>query len=1188
MAPPNASTPGATVPAERAAGSLIADGLTPESSRSGERTRAYPQGLIIGLDVGSTTVKAVVVDPVRDACVWRDYRRHETRQAEMVRAFLGRIEAAFAGVPREAFRIFVTGSGSSALVGHLGARFVQEVHAVSLAVERLHPEVQSVVELGGQDAKIIIFKDLGDHGKKKIPSMNDKCAGGTGAVIDKINEKLGIAPARLCEMGFDGHTIHPVAGKCGVFAETDINSLQKQGVNVEELMASLFESIVQQNLSVLTRGHTLRPTVLLLGGPNTYIRGMQECWRHHIGALWAERDVSLPDPTCPVGDYIIVPEHAQYFAALGAVEFGRREIEDDTQAGRYQGLMRLDQYIDQGRRAGRGQGRAQGLAGSPEALQAFLKEYRQPTWQAQRFAAGARVAAFIGIDAGSTSTKGVLLSPQAEVVAKAYRLSRGNPIEDAIGILDELEGQITAQGATLEVLGVGTTGYAKDIIRDVLKADTALVETVAHAHACEHFYPGTDVIVDVGGQDIKLMFLKDGRVRDFRLNTQCSAGNGYFLQATASAFGVALPDYAERALSAEAMPEFNHGCAVFLQSDIVDVQRKGWQPNEILAGLAAVLPKNIWLYVAQIPNPVELGHRFVLQGGTQYNLAAVKSQVDYLRARFRRMGQACDIRVHRHCGESGAIGCALEARRLWADQGRRTDFIGIEPARHIEHRTLRHEDTRCHFCKNLCARTFIDIFTGSGDAPMIQALEPAHADTPAAAPPASGVPLAPGHQRLVIATCDKGSVDELDAMRRIKTDLDAVVKRNPNFLEIAAKAVFKKPKVQSIADPLPRVHRTLAFGGRAARARRSAMERRKTVRIGLPRVLNLYACAPFFIGYFTALGVDYRQLVFSGYTDQELYRSGAKRGSIDPCFPSKVGIAHVHDLLERKHARKPLSHIFFPMIDSLPTDLDGVQASKACPTVVATAEATHAAFIKEGDLFAQRGISFKKTFVNLDQPRLCARQLYEDWGHELGIGLAESYRAVQQGLAALTRFYADLRAQQRTVLDRLEHEGRVGIAVLGRPYHNDPGVNQGILEALQLAGYPIFWQDALPLDADLLDRLFGAEVARGEIASPRVIDDVWKHSFSEHTSRKLWAAKFVARHPNLIALEISSFKCGHDAPAYSVIEEIIERSGTPYFCFKDLDENRPAGSIKIRTETISYFLERYQAGLRGHQEKPPS
>src|ERR1700690_1992577 len=229
---------------------------------------------LVGLDVGSTTVKATVVDAATDQILWQDYQRHETKQPEKTLEFLRRIEKEV-GINRHNTRMFMTGSGGGAIAEQIGAKFVQEVTAVSLAVEKMHPEVYSVIELGGQDAKIIVFKDDDETGrKKKIPSMNDKCAGGTGAVIDKINAKLKIPTAELAVQGYNGIKLHRVAGKCGVFAETDINGLQKVGTPPDELMASLFEAIVLQNLSVLTRGHTLRPHVLLLGGPNSFIKGM--------------------------------------------------------------------------------------------------------------------------------------------------------------------------------------------------------------------------------------------------------------------------------------------------------------------------------------------------------------------------------------------------------------------------------------------------------------------------------------------------------------------------------------------------------------------------------------------------------------------------------------------------------------------------------------------------------------------------------------------------------------------------------------------------------------------------------------------------------------------------------------------------------------------------------------------------
>src|SRR6185436_6257735 len=242
-----------------------------------------------------------------DEVLWSDYQRHDTKQPEKTLELLKEIEAKTEATADNT-RIFVTGSGGGNLAPLLGAKFVQEVNAVSLAVERLYPEAGSVIELGGQDAKIIIFKEDPETGKKrKIPSMNDKCAGGTGAVIDKINAKLRIPAEQLSQMGYEGLRLHPVAGKCGVFAETDINGLQKQGVPPDELMASLFESIIQQNLSVLTRGHTLKPKVLLLGGPNCYIKGMRDCWRHNLPVLWKERKVDVPD--LPIEELIIVPDN---------------------------------------------------------------------------------------------------------------------------------------------------------------------------------------------------------------------------------------------------------------------------------------------------------------------------------------------------------------------------------------------------------------------------------------------------------------------------------------------------------------------------------------------------------------------------------------------------------------------------------------------------------------------------------------------------------------------------------------------------------------------------------------------------------------------------------------------------------------------------------------------------------------
>src|SRR5246500_3569287 len=353
---------------------------------------------LVGLDVGSTTVKAVVVDVVTDKVLWQDYQRHETKQPEKTLEFLKRMEQEV-GIDRHNTRMFMTGSGGGAIADQIGAKFVQEVTAVSLAVEKMHPEVYSVIELGGQDAKIIVFKDDAETGrKKKIPSMNDKCAGGTGAVIDKINAKLKIPTVQLGEQGYHGIKLHKVAGKCGVFAETDINGLQKVGTPPDQLMASLFEAIVLQNLSVLTRGHTLRPHVLLLGGPNSFIRGMREAWQANIPRMWKERKVELPEGVAPE-ELIKVPQNAQYFAALGSVEFGKDE---ELEVGRYLGTEKLTYYIDYGRAEEKASAGGKGLVAEDSELVSFKSSFTRKKFAPAEFIPGQIVSGFIGIDGGFT------------------------------------------------------------------------------------------------------------------------------------------------------------------------------------------------------------------------------------------------------------------------------------------------------------------------------------------------------------------------------------------------------------------------------------------------------------------------------------------------------------------------------------------------------------------------------------------------------------------------------------------------------------------------------------------------------------------------------------------------------------------------------------------------------------------
>ncbi|HSC26470.1 MAG TPA: BadF/BadG/BcrA/BcrD ATPase family protein, partial [Vicinamibacterales bacterium] len=788
--------------------------------------------------------------------------------------------------------------------------------------------------------------------------------------------------------------------------------------------------------------------------------------------LWDDRGVALPEDA-DRDALIYAPEDAQYYGAIGAIEFGLTES-DDTGACR--GADDLRRALEVGRGTARRKNGGRALVASDEEAQSIRALFAPPPFVVPRFEAGDTVRGFVGVDGGSTSTKAVVITEDGAVVAKAYRLSHGNPIQDAMEMFERLRVQIEGQGATLDVLGVGTTGYAKDLLKGVLRADVALVETVAHAESARAVYDSADVIVDVGGQDIKLIVLRDGQVRDFKLNTQCSAGNGYFLQATAESYGVPVERYADVAFTAREMPVFGYGCAVFLQSDVVNFQRLGWRPEEILAGLAAVLPKNIWLYVARVPNLARLGSRFVLQGGTQNNLAAVKAQADFIRARFAGSGVEPDIRVHPHCGECGAIGAALEARRQH-QRGRATTFVGLDAVRRITFTTTRSEATRCYFCTNRCLRTFIDVsYGGPGECQ---------------APPASKVPLEPGSRRLIVATCEKGAVEDLDRMRAIKADQDTVKRACPDLVDFAAHEVWKTRHTGSVADAVPPRAWT-----RATAVRIGLMRNRRRLVVGIPRVLNMYWYAPLFRAYLESLGVAAGHIVFSDFTTEESYRAGATRGSIDPCYPSKVVIAHVHDLLYRSGRQQPVDCIFLPMFDYLRSPLVNLISPNGCPTATCTPESVRAAFTKEEDLFAARNVRFVSPLVDLSRRAALAGQMFEAWTPILGLSRAENERAIDSAYAAQDEFEAVVRARARDALHALERDGRLGVVVLGRAYHHDPGVNHGILERLQKLGYTIFSQNTLPMDDDLLRRVFADDLAEGRIGHPLDVSDVWKNTIS--------------------------------------------------------------------------------------------
>jgi len=851
----------------------------------------------------------------------------------------------------------------------------------------------------------------------------------------------------------------------------------------------------------------------------------------------------------PLKELIFVPENSQYYAAFGAVIYGTFE---EAHVGSYKGLNELKTFITSGRKSQLGQKAGKPLVKSEEELENFRQRYAIPKFTPKAIQANETLKGFIGLDGGSTSSKAVLVDEAGEIVLKAYQLSKGNPIQDTKEILKQMRDYVESQGAKLEVLGFGATGYAADVLQESVKADVNIVETVAHMMSAVHFFGDVDVICDIGGQDIKVLFMQNGDIKNFRLSNQCSAGNGMLLQAMADQFGVKVQDYADVAFGASLSPKFSYGCAVFLDSDRVNFQKEGYAKEELLAGLAQVLPKNVWQYVVQIPRMAELGRRFVLQGGTQYNLAAVKAQVDYIAERVPN----AEILVHPHTGEAGAMGAAMETRRVVQRRGYST-FIGLDASIDLKFTTINDESTVCHFCPNNCSRTFIDTVTPEGQTSRY----------------ISGF------------SCEKGTVESKEAMLELAKKRNELKKKYPNLVDYEAHVLFNSNEFEALPEngqTIDDIEVKKTFFGNIKRvptkrgfirSKSEASERRQGLRIGIPRVLNIYSTAPLWRTYFETLGILPKHVIFSDYTSEELWVEGGKYGSIDPCYPSKVSQAHLHNLLFHKHeAEKPLHYIFFPILTHVPNYMKGVMDNACCPIVAGAPEVMKAAFTKENNFFGERAITYLNPALTLNEPTLFKKQMFNAFGPALGVTEDESDWAVDQGWKALEALDLKLQQKGKEILDKAEAENKMVLLLLGRPYHSDPGLNHSVLDEFQVLGYPVLSMRSIPKDTEYLLRFFQKDIDEGKITSPLEVTDVWPENYSANSAQKVWAAKFAARHPNVAVLDLSSFKCGHDAPTYGIIDKIIGTSNTPYSALHDIDANKPGGSIKIRVKTYAHSL----------------
>ena len=957
----------------------------------------------IGLDIGSTTVKVVAARAGR--VVHREYRRHRGECAACAESMLLAAEtAAGIGAPR-----FVTGSGGSQLAETLRAPYVHEVHAVARAVRALAPDARTVIELGGQDAKMIHFDASSDAAGASFSSeMNERCAAGTGATLDRCLYRLGLDEHALASLAIHDEELPMVSAKCGVFAETDLVNLVKSGVPEARVLAALLDAVVRGNLAVLARGRALPPRVLLLGGPHAFFPALAALWRRHLAERWRERGV-------PHGaeDDVRVPPLAEYFAAEGALRCAdtlERVAAASAGCARAPAPSALSLAPTKRLQVRPGLGRD-----GPSVDEQLDRRWMPPP----RTTAWTPCALTLGLDAGSTTIKAVVLDDRDVPIALAYRRAERGPLEDAQAILSEIARQL---GRDVErVAWFGVTGYAAAVLGPVLGADANAVETLAHARSAVRYVPDADVVCDIGGQDIKVLCLAAGQVTRFHLSNQCAAGNGALLETTAHDLGVPMDRYAEVAFSARRAPELGVGCAVFLHTERVSLQGRGFTPAEILAGMAEVLPRNIWENVVAAPSLQALGRVFVLSGGVQRNRAAVKAQRDYILGRH----PGAEIVVHPYPGEAGAIGAALVARlscRVGA-----TRFVGFRRSVEMSFSARNDASTRCVRCPSACPRTIVDA-TGLAREP---------------------VRFVTGH------ACERGQALEGERARRPRPK--GATQGARNLLRVEAARLFAR-----------------------ATAVRVVSDAGQGLRVAIPRLLSMYRSAPFFTHYLEAIGVAREDIVIGEATSEELWKRAAGHGTVDACFPVKVAQAHVSELLAA-YAERPFDVLLFPVLTHAITAMRGCVDTASCPVVAGTPLVTRAAFgVDDHGRLPGGALFLAPTLTLTDAMRFAAQLLTAVRTIAPRLTADEHAEAIREGRAAQRAFEQSLEREGAAALARAQAEQRAAIVMLGRPYHADPGIHHDIGSELWALGRTTLSIRALPKDPSGLAGLGGDALLRLE------------------------------------------------------------------------------------------------------------
>lgn len=939
----------------------------------------------VGIDVGSTTVKFVALDK-DDTILYGDYQRHladiKSTIVTVVKKALDTLEKKLPLGVNQPLSIKVTGSGGFAVSQWLNIPFIQEVVAGTTAVQKIIPQTDVVIELGGEDAKITYFSGGVEQ------RMNGSCAGGTGAFIDQMAALLETDATGLNQLAKGATTIYPIAARCGVFAKTDVQPLINEGARREDIAASIFQAVVTQTISGLACGKPIRGCVAFLGGPLHFLDQLRYRFI---------KTLNLTE------DNVVCPEDSQLFVAMGAAFSADRSgtcVIAEKESLPLLGAFRdsLDNLKDAEMNEVQ---RLEPLFKDEEELEAFHKRHAEEMAMSGDLQT-ATGPIFLGLDAGSTTTKAVLIDKEGRILWRFYDVNAGNPVDLAVKVLKNLYKQLPEKAYIARSV---STGYGEALFQAALGVDAGEVETITHYRAADFFVPGVEFLLDIGGQDMKCLQMKNGAITSIQLNEACSSGCGSFLDNFARSLGMDVREFSKKALLAQKPVDLGSRCTVFMNSRVKQAQKEGASVADISAGLSYSVIKNALFKVIKLRKASDIGSKVVVQGGTFNNDAVLRA--------FEKIA---GVNVYRPdvAGLMGAYGAALIALDQWKDLQMppagvdKATFIppkitsGLASLEELENFSVDLQLRRCGKCSNNCLLT-INTFTTTGETTNAR-----HFVT--------------GNR------CERGAELEdggavIDASNAKEQDKDATL---PNLFAWKYKRLFNYYKPLKKEDA-PRGD------------------------VGIPRVLNMYENYPLWFTFFTELGFRVR---LSPRSSHSVYEGGLETiPSESVCYPGKISHGHVEALL-----KDGVKFIFYPCAPYEIQEDPGAGNHYNCPIVTSYPE------VLRNNIEALRrdeSVTFMNPFLPIYDKKRLGERLFEELGKKFSIREEEIKSALDKAWAEEENFRREVKEAGEEGLEQLIRIGGRGIVLAGRPYHLDPEINHGIPEMIIGLGLAVFTEDSV-------------------------------------------------------------------------------------------------------------------------------